>query len=124
VALSPADYHVIAEEGRFLFRGKYLNPMVDLKRALGRTGGTESVPPDHGYIVVIGEPERRAGLLVDNVLRQHEVVIKPLGRYLSRFAPADFSGATIMGDGTIELILNTGRLIDKIRKREMEKQAV
>ncbi|HDQ41095.1 MAG TPA: chemotaxis protein CheA [Desulfonatronum sp.] len=55
-------------------------------------------------IVVITDNDRRLGLVVDRLLERQEVVIKPLGAYLGDID--GISGATIMGDGSVVLILD------------------
>ena len=55
-------------------------------------------------VVVIQDGERRLGLVVDRLLERQEVVIKPLGSYLGDIK--GISGATIMGDGSVILILD------------------
>jgi two-component system, chemotaxis family, sensor kinase CheA len=110
VPLGKGKYAEVRKTGKFMFRNRFLNPVVDLKRALNCESNGDGAQ-EQGYIVVIGEVEKRTGLLVDNVLRQHEVVIKPLGRYITKFAPPAVNGATLMGDGSIELIMNARYLI-------------
>ena len=55
-------------------------------------------------VVVIQDNERRLGLVVDRLLERQEIVIKPLGAYLGDLK--GISGATIMGDGSVILILD------------------
>ncbi|MDR3176431.1 MAG: Hpt domain-containing protein [Desulfovibrio sp.] len=55
-------------------------------------------------VVVIHDNDRRLGLVVDHLLERQEVVIKPLGAYLGDIK--GISGATIMGDGSVILILD------------------
>ncbi len=62
------------------------------------------VEPDVLSIVVIHDNERRLGVVVDRLLERQEVVIKPLGSYLGDLK--GISGATIMGDGSVILILD------------------
>lgn len=57
-------------------------------------------------MVVIHDNERRLGLVVDRLLERQEIVIKPLGQYLNDFDLKGLSGATIMGDGSVVLILD------------------
>ena len=57
-------------------------------------------------VVVIHDNERRLGLVVDRLLERQEIVIKPLGQYLNDFDLKGLSGATIMGDGSVVLILD------------------
>ncbi len=60
--------------------------------------------PEVLSIVVIHDNERRLGLVVDRLLERQEIVIKPLGSYLGDIH--GISGATIMGDGSVILILD------------------
>ncbi|SKA76421.1 chemotaxis protein CheA [Desulfobaculum bizertense] len=55
-------------------------------------------------VVVIQDGNRRLGLIVDSLLERQEIVIKPLGAYLGD--KEGISGATIMGDGSVVLILD------------------
>jgi two-component system chemotaxis sensor kinase CheA len=55
-------------------------------------------------VVIIHDNERRLGLVVDRLLERQEIVIKPLGTYLGDIK--GISGATIMGDGSVILILD------------------
>ena len=57
-------------------------------------------------IVIVQDNDRRVGLVVDRLLERQEIVIKPLGQYLSGFKLDGLSGATIMGDGSVVLILD------------------
>ncbi len=57
-------------------------------------------------MVVIQDNDRRLGLVVDRLLERQEIVIKPLGQYLNNFSLKGLSGATIMGDGSVVLILD------------------
>lgn len=59
-------------------------------------------------VVVINDNGRRLGLVVDRMLDRQEVVIKPLGAYLGNIM--GISGATIMGDGSVILILDPHEL--------------
>ena len=60
--------------------------------------------PDVLSIVVLHDNDRRLGLVVDRLLERQEIVIKPLGSYLGDVR--GISGATIMGDGSVILILD------------------
>jgi two-component system chemotaxis sensor kinase CheA len=110
IRISHHAYAMVLEQKRFLFRNQYWNPLVDLREILG-VSLNGRVRAAHGYIIVLGQAERRVGVLVDNVLQQHEVVVRPLGQYVARFSPAHANGATVMGDGSVVLILNAAHLI-------------
>src|SRR3989441_8146714 len=82
--------------------------LVDLRKLLG-TNGAASSPPPRRPVIVLEMGERRAGIVVDGMLSQQEIVVK-------RFdAPQGtlpvFSGATIMGDGVPALILDAAGLV-------------
>lgn len=64
------------------------------------------------FAIVIGSTERRFGLLVDSLVGEEELVIKTLGDY---FATSDLvSGASILGDGTVVLILNVASVVARL----------
>ena len=60
--------------------------------------------PEVLSVVIIQDNERRLGLVVDQLLDRQEIVIKSLGTYLSDVR--GLSGASIMGDGSVVLILD------------------
>lgn len=85
-------------------RGNLL-PLVDLREQLGM----EPLPAEHARtIAVVSTDNRPWGLVVDGVTTTEEIVVKPL-RSMLRSVHA-FSGATIMGDGRISLILDIARI--------------
>ncbi len=67
------------------------------------------------YVVVVGLAEKRFGIKVDELLGQKEVVIKSLGGYLGNIN--GIAGSTIMGDGTVVMIIDINELINKIVKQ-------
>ena len=81
-------------------RGEVLG-IVDLSELLGLP---RSDAQDVLSVVVIHDNDRRLGLVVDRLLERQEIVIKPLGTYLGDLK--GISGATIMGDGSVILILD------------------
>jgi len=61
------------------------------------------------YIVIVKVGEKIVGLLVDSLLGQQEIVIKPLGKTLQGLK--EYIGATILGDGLVTLILDVAALV-------------
>ena len=61
-------------------------------------------------VVIVKKGDQLAGLVVDELMGQQEIVIKSLGKYIS-CASRIISGATILGDGEVALILDTNVLI-------------
>ncbi|MDR1359824.1 MAG: chemotaxis protein CheA, partial [Deltaproteobacteria bacterium] len=82
-------------------RGEVLG-IVNLSELLGLE--SDSYAHEVLSVVVIHDNDRRLGLVVDRLLERQEVVIKPLGSYLGDIK--GISGATIMGDGSVILILD------------------
>ena len=84
-------------------RGEVLG-IIELSELMGLPGN-----PDNREIlpvVIIHDNDRRLGIVVDKLLERQEIVIKPLGQYLNTFEINGISGATIMGDGSVVLILD------------------
>lgn len=103
---SPDAVKTITGRGRVvLIRGEYL-PVVSLAEMMGLQGreNTES----QGILVVLETGQRRLALFVDALLGQHQVVIKSLERNFRKVSGV--SGATIMGDGRVALILDAAGL--------------
>lgn len=60
-------------------------------------------------VVVVSKGDRYAGLVVDNLIGQQEIVIKPIGKYME--TSKLIGGATILGDGEVALILDANTLV-------------
>lgn len=65
--------------------------------------------PDNLTVVIMQKSDQQVGLIIDNLIGQQETVIKSLGHYITN--DKLFSGATILGDGEVALILDTNTLI-------------
>jgi len=88
-------------------RGKVI-PLVFLNDIFD-VPSTEEEESDYTSVVIVKKGEKIAGLVVDSFIGQQEVVLKSLGDYLSStFA---ISGATILGDGQVALIVDTNALV-------------
>ncbi len=99
------DIRDIQGQEIMLYRGKTI-PVVKLNKLLN-IDFNEDV--DEYVVVVVRKGEKQAGLLVDSLIGQQEIVIKPLGKYLSKIKY--LSGATILGNGSISLIIDVNSLI-------------
>ena len=69
----------------------------------------KDVSSDHSQLILVKYEDKRVGVIVDNVIGEYQTVVKPLGRFLKKLE--NISGASIMGDGTISLVIDTNRLI-------------
>jgi len=80
-------------------------PIVRLSQRLN----LPEVDSDEKFVVIVKVGEKTVGLLVDSLLGQQEIVIKPIGKLLQN--QKEYVGATILGDGLVTLILDVAALI-------------
>ena len=90
----------------FQFRGEYL-PIIRLHRAFGCTDAIAEI--ERGIVVVVEDEGQRVGLLVDELLGQQQAVIKSLEKHYERVQGV--SGATIVSDGSVALIVDVGGVV-------------
>ncbi|MWV16804.1 chemotaxis protein CheA [Pseudomonas sp. L-22-4S-12] len=88
-------------------------PLFYLKRWLVRGASCEEQREGHVVILTVGS--QRIGFVVDQLVGQEEVVIKPLGKMLQ--GTPGMSGATITGDGRIALILDVPSMLKRYARR-------
>lgn len=86
-------------------------PMFYLKDWLVRGAMRSSEPDAEGHVVIVSVGTQRVGFVVDQLIGQEEVVIKPLGKMLQ--GTPGMAGATITGDGTIALILDVPSMLKR-----------
>ena len=107
-SLRPTEDMAFSAAGRgevINVRGEIL-PLLRLHRLLGMGGKERALTEAH--VVVVEGLGRKVGLVLDDVLTQQQVVIKPLG---SGMGDTDYlSGAAILSDGRVGLILNVDKL--------------
>lgn len=84
-------------------------PIVRLNESFGLNEGTIEQTSEEISIVVIKVGDKYTGLVVDNVLEPQESVVKSLGKYIG--SVHGISGATIMGDGQVALIIDTATIV-------------
>jgi len=94
-----------------------LVPFIRL-RELFRTG---QAPDPHQKVVVVATGQERVGLVVDQILGDHQTVIKSLSSFHADVET--FSGATILGDGGVALILDIAHLVAAGQRRDAELRA-
>lgn len=87
-----------------VYRDKII-PLVRLNKMLG----IESESKGKKYVIIVKIGNKLSGLLVDSLLGQQEIVIKPLGKIFKDTKA--YIGATILGDGLVTLILDVGALV-------------
>ncbi len=113
IELTRAD--VQAAHGRHLahVRGE-LTPYISLRSEFEITQNQ----PDIEQIVILSVAGKRIGFVVDDVVGEHQTVIKSLGKLYRDVR--GISGATILGDGTVALILDPGLLMHSVLQVEQE----
>ena len=82
-------------------------PIIRLDKILDIDDG--QADPENLTVVIVKKGDSLAGLVVDNLMGQQEIVIKSLGKYIDN--NKIISGATILGDGEVALILDVNTLI-------------
>lgn len=93
-------------------RGEVI-PLVRLVEAfqLDRPEGYQE--PDEMFVVIVAVLGKQIGIVVDNLIGEGDVVIKPLGKFIGDVP--GISGATIMGDGDVAIILDISSLINTVQ---------
>ena len=91
-------------------------PLFHLKRWLVK-GEVDAKADESSHVLVVSIGNQRAGFVVDQLIGQEEVVIKPLGAMLH--GTAGMAGATITGDGRIALILDVPSMLQHYAGRQL-----
>ena len=78
-------------------------------------------PDPYQKIIVVSTGAERVGLVVDQIIGNHQTVIKSMSAF--HRSAASFSGATILGDGTVALILDVPQLVSLAQQQEERLQA-
>jgi two-component system chemotaxis sensor kinase CheA len=114
IRLDPDSIETIRGREVMEHRGRVV-PLIRLDTALDvpvpNAGGkrAETAPSTDTYAVIVNVAHRQAALIVDDLIEQEEVVIKPLGEYLT--SVSGVAGTTILGDGQVIMILDAGEII-------------
>ena len=114
-SLQPVQEHLhsITGEGRVIkVRGEYL-PLIELHRVFDVSGALDD--PTQGILVIVQGDDTRFALQVDELLGQHQVVVKNLETNY-RKVPG-ISAATILGDGSVAFIIDVGAM-PRIRRAQ------
>jgi two-component system chemotaxis sensor kinase CheA len=75
---------------------------------------------DYHFVVIVGTSDKRMGLIVDSLIGEEDVVIKPLRDQFTQ-SPG-IAGASILGDGSVCLIIDVSQLLELGLKRELEER--
>ena len=103
--ISTSDIKYVESKEVIHIRGAVI-PLIRMDRELD----FEPVEDDENLtVVIVQKGDKTAGLVIDNLIGQQEIVIKSLGEYIS--TTKLISGATILGDGEVALILDVNTLM-------------
>jgi two-component system chemotaxis sensor kinase CheA len=113
LAIKKSDIRLIRYSEVIVVRGRVL-PLVRLESLFQAEGAGAA---DTLYVVVLGSGDRRVGVVVDKLIGEQEIVIKSLGSYLGQMT--GLSGATILGDGRVALIIDAKGIVKDTGKEEI-----
>jgi two-component system chemotaxis sensor kinase CheA len=109
MALDEAQVRAIESREVLTVRGASL-PICRLERLFGMQ--PRSHAKGRAFVVIAQVADRRLGFVVDDLIGQRDIVIKPLGKSLSR--TRGFAGATELGDQRVALVLDVAGLIEEV----------
>jgi two-component system chemotaxis sensor kinase CheA len=107
IEIPKADIAAMGERRIISYREEFV-PFVLLRDFFETEEGEAGEEPEIEQIVIASAQDSRIGFVVDQVIGDNQTVIKPLGRLFRDVE--GISGATILGDGTVALILDVNRL--------------
>lgn len=105
----PEDIKYVQSKEVINLRGSVI-PIIRLDSILEIEKDENYVEPESLTAVIIKKGEKQAGLVVDSLIGQQEIVIKSLGKYINN-GNNIIGGATILGDGEVALILDVNTLV-------------
>ena len=103
--IRPEDIKQVQSKEVINLRGNVI-PIVRLSDVLDID--SDKNPEENMIVVIVKKGEKFAGIVVDELMGQQEIVIKSLGKYINKCKK--ISGATILGDGEVALILDANSL--------------
>jgi two-component system chemotaxis sensor kinase CheA len=98
------------------------NDVISLLRLNRLFGIKTEERQDYHFIVIVGTAEKKMGFMVDSLIGEEDVVIKPLRDQFTN-SPG-IAGASILGDGSVSLIIDVSQLLELGLKKEMEQRRV
>lgn len=104
--IAPSEIKLVQNKEVINLRGTVI-PLIRLPEVLDIESSKAS--DDNLIVVIVKKGDKMAGLVIDELIGQQEIVIKSLGRYIKQCK--FISGATILGDGEVALILDANALI-------------
>lgn len=107
ISITQNDIKTIQSQEVILLRGQII-PIIRLAKVLESPEECQK-QQEELFVVIVHMGDHRAGIVVDNLIGQQEIVIKSLGKLLAGIKV--IAGATILGNGQVALILDIGSLL-------------
>ena len=107
INIEPSDIQTVQNKEVIVLRGEII-PIIRMEEALQVPHKKDS---DEHFVVVVHAGEAKAGIVVDNLIGQQEIVIKTLGNLFAGLKL--FGGATVLGDGRVALIRDVATMIQQ-----------
>ncbi len=104
--IAPSDIKLVQSKEVIHIRDMVI-PIIRLNKVLDIESTKK--PDENMIVAIVKKGDKYAGLVVDELMGQQEIVIKSLGKYIKQSKM--ISGATILGDGEVALILDANALI-------------
>ncbi|MDE5864766.1 MAG: chemotaxis protein CheW, partial [Lachnospiraceae bacterium] len=101
-----SDIKYVQQKEVISLRGNVI-PLVRLDELMDCPPREEE--PENLVVVIVKKGDKQTALVIDNLIGQQEIVIKPLGKYINIHKM--ISGATILGDGEVALIIDSNSLV-------------
>jgi two-component system chemotaxis sensor kinase CheA len=116
--IKPEDIRMIDNYEVFNIR----NDVISLLRLNRLFGIKTEEQQDYNFIVIVGTAEKKMGFMVDSLIGEEDVVIKPLRDQYTN-SPG-IAGASILGDGSVSLIIDVGQLLELGLRKELEERQI
>jgi two-component system chemotaxis sensor kinase CheA len=116
--IKPEDIQMIDNYEVFNIR----NDVISLLRLNRLFGIKTEEQQEYNFIVIVGTAEKKMGFMVDSLIGEEDVVIKPLRDQFTN-SPG-IAGASILGDGSVSLIIDVSQLLELGLKKEMEQRRI
>ncbi|MDR2419187.1 MAG: chemotaxis protein CheA [Treponema sp.] len=116
--LKPEDIKMIDNYEVFNIR----NDVISLLRLNRLFGIKTQEQQEYNFIVIVGTAEKKMGFMVDSLIGEEDVVIKPLRDQYTN-SPG-IAGASILGDGSVSLIIDVGQLLELGLRKEIEQRQI
>ena len=122
VRLNKSEIQMVKDQEVGMVRGGVL-PLVRMKERLGIQSTNEALESKkREFVIIVGIADKRIGIIADKTIGNQEIVIKSLGSYIG--SPPYLSGATIMGDGSVALILDVSSIVHEYGSKVVEQNEV